>query len=305
MNDIYKSLAGRTPDTQFRNLCRLVLRVGVRSETQQSRKKGEKERATYSIPYPVVSVYPIDNGFPMETARRIGKAGISESLALLVNGVRMNDELNREWGVPFWNSTFADPEKCRKRGLKQGDLGPASYAVLSHFPMPNGGTFNQIQAVLAQIREYPHLKTHIMTTLYPPGIYRCTEMAQQVVTVPCHGNIINILIQEGKLHYQTVWRSIDLGAGEPHDRIGHAALWLAICHVLGCPPGAMSIVYLNAHYYENQRYVIEELVAREPRQFPTVVLRDPPEALEAFRKEHFEINGYDPHPAIVDIPVSP
>lgn len=305
MDNFYKPLAERTPDTQYQDICRLALEIGVPSETQQSKKKGEAEKTTFSIPYPVTSVYRIENGFPMETCRKIGKAGINEGFAILVNGVRMNDELNEEWGVPFWNSTFADPRKCMKRGLVQGDMGPASYAVLRDFPLPNGYTFNQIRAVMDQIRELPHLKTHTMTTLYPPGIYRGKGKVQQVVTVPCHGTIINLLILKGKLNYQTVWRSTDLGAGEVHDRIAHAALWLAFCHVLGYPPGIMSITYLNAHYYGEELETLKKLVSREPRLFPTVTLKDPPDTIEAFRKGHFEITDYDPHPAIDGIPVSP
>lgn len=304
MNNFYKPLAERTPDTQYCNHCRLALEIGQPSETQQSKKKGEREKVTYSIPYPVTSVYRIENGFPMETCRKIGKAGINEALAILVNGVRMNDELNNEWGVPFWNSTFADPQKCLKRGLAPGDMGLASYAVLRDFPMPNGKTFNQVQAVIEQIRELPHLKTHTMTTLYPPGIYRGAGKVQQVVTVPCHATIINLLVLGGKLNYQTVWRSTDLGAGEVHDRIGHAALWLALCHVLGYPPGIMSITYLNAHYYGEQRKTLEEIISRAPRPFPTVLLKNPPDTIEAFRKEHFDISDYNPHPAIDGIPVS-
>ena len=305
MEDFYKPLAERTPDTQYRNLCQLALEVGVRSETQQSKKKGEDEKVTYSIPYSVTSMYYIENGFPMETCRKIGKAAINEGFAILVNGVRMNSELNDGWKVPFWNSTFVDERKCLKRGLEQGDLGPASYAVLHDFPMPDGSTFNQIQAVIEQIHELPHLKTHTMTTLYPPGIYRGKGKIQKVVTVPCHGTIINLLVLGGKLNYETVWRSTDLAVGEAHDRIAHAALWLAFCHVLGYPPGIMSIIYLNAHYYENQREAMKEIVSREPRPFPTVTLKDPPNIIEGFRKGNFDITDYNPHTAIDGIPVSP
>lgn len=305
MDNFYKPLAERTPDSQYRNLCQLALDIGVPSETQQSKKKGEDEKVTYSIPYSVTSVYRIENGWPMETSRTIGKVGINEAFAILVNGVRMNDELNTAWGIPFWNSTFADPNKCLKRGLAQGDIGPAGYAVLHDFPMPDGKTFNQVQAVIDQVRELPHLKTHTMTTLYPPGIYRGKGKVQQVVTVPCHGTIINLLVLGGKLNYETVWRSTDLALGEPNDRVTHAALWLAFCHVLGYPPGIMSITYLNAHYYKNQREAILEIVSREPRLFPTVLLQNPPGDIEAFRKEHFAITDYDPHPAIQRILISP
>lgn len=301
---IYTPCSERKPDTQYRGICSLLLKMGVRSETQQSKKAGGTERATYSLPFAVTVVYDIRNGWPMETCRKIGKAGINEGIALAC-GVRMNSELNEVWGVPFWNSTFADPEKCRKRGLEQGDLGPASYAVLHDFPMPNGGTFNQIQTVIDQIRELPHLKTHTMTTLYPPGIYRGKGKKQMVVTVPCHGTVINLVVLNGKLHLSVVFRSSDMVVGEPHDRIIYGAYWFAFCHVLGYEPGYMSITYLNAHYYENQRAALDEIISREPRPFPTVTLKDPPDDFFAFRKGHFEIADYNPHPAIPDIPVSP
>jgi len=301
---LQKPLDGRTPDQQFRNLCRLALEIGVRSDTQQSKKKGEEEKASFSIPYQVTSVYPIENGFPMETGRWIGKASVRENLALLVHAVRRNEVLNRDWKVPFWNSTFEDPGKCLRRGLEPGDMGPASYAVLRQFPTPEG-PFDQLAAVMQQIRELPHLKTHIMTTLYPPGIFRGKGRTQQVVTVPCNGTLIYLTVLGGKLNYSTVWRSTDLGAAEPHDRSGHAAIWLALCHVLNYPPGYFSITYFNAHYYENQRWVLEEIVGREPRAFPTITLKDPPDMIEDFRDTHFEITDYNPYPAIPGIPVSP
>ncbi len=289
---------------QFRSLCIRLLREGIRSETQQSKKAGETERATYSLPFAISHVYDIKNGCPMETCRQIGKASINEGFAL-ANGVRMNNELNRDWQVPFWNSTFEDPRKCEKRGLAQGDLGPASYVVLHDFPAHDGTMFNQIQAVIDQVRELPHLKTHTMTTLYPPGIFRGKGKRQMVVTVPCWGTVINIFVLDGKLHLEMVMRSADMVVGEAHDRLMFSAFWLAFCHVLGYEPGKMSIVYLNAHYYENQRGVLEEIISREPRPFPTVTLKNPPDDFFAFRKEHFEVANYHPYPAIKDIPVSP
>jgi thymidylate synthase len=278
--------------------------MGVRSETQQSKKAGEAERATYSLPFAVTAVYDIRNGFPMETCRKLGKAAINEGFAF-ANGVRDNDELNKKWGVPFWNSTFADPKKCEKRGLDQGDLGPASYAVLHDFPRYDGGTFNQIQAVIDQIRELPHLKTHTMTTLYPPGIFRGHGKRQMVVTVPCHGTVINIVILDRKLNLSVVFRSSDMVIGEPHDRIIYGAYLLAFCDVLGYEPGYMSITYLNAHYYENQRAALEEIVSREPRPFPTVKIAYPLSNFFFYRKTDFLVTDYNPHPAIPGIPVSP
>jgi len=299
----YLPVLERVPDYQYRNLGKRLLAEGIRSETQQSRKSGQNEKVTYSLPFAVSHVYDYKNGMPMETCRKIGKAGMNEGFAFL-NGVRNNDILNQEYDVPFWNSTFKDPEKCLKRGLAPGDLGPASYAVLHDFPTPNGN-FNQVQAIIDQIRELPHLKTHTITTLYPPGIFRGVGKVQQVVTVPCHGTVINVIILGGQLYLEMVQRSADIVVGEPHDRMIYISLWLALCYILRYEPGKLSITYLNAHYYENQREALREIISREPRPFPTITLIDPPNDIFSFRKHHFSITDYSPHAAIRDIPVTP
>lgn len=305
MNPNYLPYEERKPDHQYQQLMKQLLLYGVYSPTQQSIKSGDMRKGTYSLPFPVVHTYPIENGFPLETARsyRGGCTKAIEEIFAIINGVR-NVSGFKERGCDFWDSTFEDPKKAAKRGLAPGDLGLASYAVLHDFPTPTG-TFNQMQAVLDQIAELPHLKTHTMTTLYPPGIYRGKGRTQQVVTVPCHGSIINILILAGKLYFEVVFRSSDMPIGELPDRAEYAALWLAICHVTGYQPGAFSIVYLNPHYYGNQRDAVEELASRNPRRFPTMVLRNPPSDLFSFRAANFELSDYDPHPPISGIAVSP
>jgi thymidylate synthase len=185
----------------------------------------------------------------------------------------------------------------------QGDLGPASYAVLHDFPTPDG-YFNQVQALIDQIRELPHLKTHTITTLYPPGIFRGKGKKQQVVTVPCHGTVINVTILNDLLNFEVVNRSTDILLGEVHDRLMYGTIWLALCHATGYRPGILSIVFLNAHYYGNQREVLEMVVSREPRPFPTVTLQDPPDNFFDFRKTHFKVTDYNPHPAITNIPLT-
>lgn len=301
----YLPYAKRAPDFQYLGLLKQLMRDGIRSETQQSSKKDGAGKETFSLPYPVTHVYDLRNGFPWETGRSMKSGFIAvNELFAFVNGVRSNDVLVREWGVPFWNSTFEDPEKCRKRGLAPGDLGPASYAVLGKFPTKDG-SFNQMQALVEQIRELPHLKTHIATTLYPPGIFRGTGKVQKVVTVPCHGTIIYVTVLERKMNLTMVQRSADVLVGEPHDRVAYPALLLALAHVTGYEPGIFSVVYLNPHFYENQRAHLEEFVARKPVAYPTVTLANPPDDIFAFRRGHFELADYHPHPAMPGIPVSP
>jgi thymidylate synthase len=50
------------------------------------------------------------------------------------------------------------------------------------------------------------------------------------------------------------------------------------------------------------------MLDREPRRLPTVQLSEEGRKvadIHEFRAEHFEVSDYDPHPAILSIPVSP
>ncbi len=62
-----------------------------------------------------------------------------------------------------------------------------------------------------------------------------------------------------------------------------------------------------AHIYANQLPAVEEMLAREPRRLPTLRLNEAGRRvtdIHDFRAEHFELTDYDPHPAIVGIPVT-
>ena len=57
----------------------------------------------------------------------------------------------------------------------------------------------------------------------------------------------------------------------------------------------------DAHIYENQFEKVEELLAREPRKFPTMHLNaDGITRITDFRPEHFVLgDDYDPHPKML------
>jgi len=316
MHPEYLSYEQRTPDSQPQDTLRLVRKHGKRSKTQQ----GED---SFSLPYPVVHVHPLSQGYPWCTLRNIRGSGFMsiDELQFMINGEDSNEVLNKKYGVPFWNDTFKDPEKCRKRGLPPNTMGPASYGpVLHHFPFhgwsfidrlkalffPQTFGFNQVQAVIDQIKELPHLKTHIMTTLFPPGIFRGTGKVQKVVTVPCHGTVALYLVLDGRLYLIMVQRSGDLlPAALNHNKIQWAAQLLMMAQITGYVPDTFSHVILNPHIYERQLPYVDEVLSREPRPYPTVRINDPSiKDIFSFRKQHFTLEDYNPHSAIKGIPVS-
>jgi thymidylate synthase len=63
----------------------------------------------------------------------------------------------------------------------------------------------------------------------------------------------------------------------------------------------------DAHIYEDQIELLEPMLERESRAFPTVNLTTEGKKIKDihdFRAEHFEITDYNPHPSIPKIPVA-
>jgi thymidylate synthase len=54
----------------------------------------------------------------------------------------------------------------------------------------------------------------------------------------------------------------------------------------------------DVHLYLNHVEMAKTLLSREPRPFPKVRLKRRPSSIDGYRIEDFEIEGYDPHPAI-------
>jgi len=293
----YKSYEKRTPDFQYQNLLKDILENGVRDKSQTGTD-------TITRMGTVPMRFRLDNGFPVITERSIKgfwRAPIGELFAF-INGARTLEKLE-EFGCSWWDS-WASPEKCTKRGLEAGDLGPGSYGAAFHdFPTSEGESFNQFKYLVQQIKEKPHLKTHIVTPFIPQYIYRVEGRQQKVVVVPCHG-LLHIRIIDNKLTLAMWQRSGDVPIGVPSNMVQYAALTMALAHVTGYEPYEYIHTISDAHIYVDQVDAVKEVISREPRAFPTVTMNTEKNDLFAFRKEDFELSDYDPHPPIKGIPVA-
>ncbi|OGD67289.1 thymidylate synthase [Candidatus Campbellbacteria bacterium RIFOXYC2_FULL_35_25] len=297
-NVAYKPYEGRTPDYQYQNTIKLILEQGVRSKSQPGTD-------TLTVLCPPASHYRLDNGFPMITERSVKSfwgQPIGEICAF-VNGVRTLKGLE-EFGCKFW-SLWGTPEKCAKRGLEAGDLGPGSYGAGFHdFPTADGGTFNQFQHIIEQIKEIPHLKTHFVSPWIPQFIGRGKGKQQKVVVAPCHGWLY-FKVYGDELTTVMVQRSADFPVGVPSNMIQYAALTMMMAHATGLKPVEFIHQPIDAHVYVDQIPRMKELIKREPRPFPTVTMNTDVDDFFGFRKKHFTLgDDYNPHPAMKDIPVA-
>jgi thymidylate synthase len=263
--------------------------------------------------YSNFALAPLDfkfrNGFPLITERKIGfwRKFINE-MAAFVNGARTLNEMsqygNEKTWPDFWKK-WLTPEKCADFGLAPGDMGDGSYAVFGKYPTPEGPHFNQFLAMIEQMRDFPGVTTHLATSWMPAYALGNKRRRRKVVVAPCHGTVVRVIINNGRLTLQHVQRSADMPVGAIGNIIGYAAIALELSRVLNVEPYRYVHFFMDPHTYEDQIPCVHELLQREPRPFPTLKIKDAaPRNFLDFRAEHFELSDYNPHPAMNDIPVT-
>lgn len=296
MDTIYKPLDERTPDTQYQDNIRFIL---VNGELVQDNP--QKDGAITCFATTNRMVFDPRNGVPFLTERSMEtfwKKPIGEIFGM-INGETSIDGLESYGCKGFWSPYRG---KGTELGLAPDDLGPGSYGAAFHdFPMPDGNTLNQFEQLLEQIRNYPGLRTHLVTPWIP--FYTARGPNRKVQVAPCHG-WIHVRVINGKLHMRMDQRSGDFPLGVANNMIQYAALHLALCQVTGLESGNYIHEVSDAHIYTNQIEKMRELVERPARPFPILRLDPTVTNLFDFRAEHFTLEEYDPHPAM-QIPYSP
>ncbi|MFA6095183.1 MAG: thymidylate synthase [Candidatus Paceibacterota bacterium] len=301
-----KPVLERTIDTQYQDLLKEILEKGIRSISQQG-----TDAITLIGPRPLH--FKLANGFPIINERNmspkesetlpvtIWKQAIGELFAF-INGARTLKQI-AAFGCGWWGP-WATEDKCKKRGLETGDLGPGSYGAAFHdFPTIEGGSFNQWKHIVEQIKEEPQLRTHFVSPWVPQYVGRGKGKQQKVTIAPCHG-WVHIRIIDNKLTLHMIQRSCDVPVGVPSNMIQYAALTLALAHVTGTEAYEYVHSFSDAHIYVDQVEAVEKMLAREPRVLATMKINTDKTDLFDFRHEDFEITEYNPHPGIKGIPVA-
>ncbi|MFH1959530.1 MAG: thymidylate synthase [Patescibacteria group bacterium] len=294
----------KKPDFQYQDTLKLILEQGTRVKSQTG-----TDTITYIAPPPMR--FDLENGFPMITERNMApdfkkvptvwKQALGEIIGF-INGARTQEEL-QSYGCHWWR-TWVTEKKCHKRGLEAGDLGPGSYgAAFYDFPTLEGSNYNQVQNIVEQIIELPHLKTHFISPWIPQYTIRGKGKKQNVVVCPCHG-WMHILIQNDKLNLHMFQRSGDVPIGVPSNMVQYAALTMMLAQVTGYKPGTFIHTISDAHIYVDQIPAVKKIVKREPRPFPTMTLKTNNKDIFKFRVDDFQLSDYYPHPGIKNIPVA-
>src|SRR5947199_2186590 len=129
---------------QYHDLLRLVLEHG-------KLKADRTGTGTYSV-FGAQARFPLGDGFPLLTTKKLHLKSIIYELLWFLCGDTNIKYLN-EHGVTIWDE-WADAD---------GDLGRIYGAQWCDWRTPEGGSINQIDRVIAQIKENPASRRLIVT----------------------------------------------------------------------------------------------------------------------------------------------
>ncbi|MCZ6458454.1 MAG: thymidylate synthase, partial [Gammaproteobacteria bacterium] len=114
---------------------------------------------------------------------------------------------------------------------------------------------------------------------------------------PCH-TVFQFYVAEGKLSCQLYQRSADIFLGVPFNIASYALLTLMIAQVCNLEPGDFVHTFGDAHLYANHLDQADEQLSRTPKPLPTLRLNPAVKDIFGFTLADFELDGYEPDPAI-------
>ncbi|MCZ6915614.1 MAG: thymidylate synthase [Gemmatimonadetes bacterium] len=224
--------------------------------------------------------FDLSHGFPLLTTKKVHLKSIIYELLWFLRGDTNVGYLN-DHGVTIWNQ-WAD---------ERGDLGPIYGHQWRSWPAPDGRHIDQLQNVIAEVRDNPSSRRLIVSAWNVADI-------PKMALAPCHV-LFQFYVVDGKLSCQLYQRSADLFLGVPFNLASYALLALVIAQILSLEPGEFIHTFGDVHIYQNHVDQVSLQLSREPRALPRMRLNPDIENLEGFDYEDFVLEGYDPHPRIV------
>ncbi len=223
--------------------------------------------------------YDLADGFPVLTTKRLHLRSIIVELLWFLRGDTNVAFLHRH-GVSIWDE-WAD---------EQGDLGPVYGSQWRSWPTPDGGSIDQIAAVIERIRTEPHSRRLIVSA------WNVAEVDSMALP-PCH-TLFQFYVASGRLSCQLYQRSGDLFLGVPFNIASYSLLLMMVAQACGLEAGEFVHTFGDAHLYSNHMDQAREQLTREPRPLPRMRLNRDVGSVFDFTLDDFELVGYEPHPPI-------
>ena len=239
--------------------------------------------------------FDLRQGFPLLTTKKVHLKSVVYELLWFLAG-----DTNKQWlndhGVTIWDEW----------ALEDGDLGPVYGKQWRSWSCPDGSTIDQIAQVVEQIKRTPNSRRLIVSGWNPADLPDETQSPQDNVRAgkaalpPCH-TLFQFYVANGELSCQLYQRSADYFLGVPFNIASYALLTHMVAQQCELKVGDFVHTFGDLHLYLNHLdnpTIVDEQLSRTPKALPQLVIKRKPESIFDYRYEDFEIEGYDPDPAI-------
>jgi thymidylate synthase len=223
--------------------------------------------------------FKLSDGFPLVTTKKTHLKAIIHELLWCLNG-DTNIKYLHDNGVTIWDE-WAD---------ENGDLGHVYGYQWRSWPTADGKFIDQITEVVNTIKNNPNSRRIIVSAWNVGDL-------DKMALPPCPA-FFQFYVANGKLSCQLYQRSADTFLGIPFDIATYSLLTMMIAQVCDLEPGDFIHTFGDTHIYNNHFEQVKEQLSREPRSLPTMKINPAIKDILSFRYEDFELEGYDPHPAI-------
>jgi thymidylate synthase len=223
--------------------------------------------------------YNLQDGFPLLTTKKLHMRSIIFELLWFLKG-DTNVRYLQEHGVRIWNE-WAD---------ENGDLGPVYGGQWRSWRTADGGTIDQISALVQQIGTNPDSRRLIVSAWNVGEIERMALPA-------CHV-LFQFYVAEGRLSCQLYQRSADVFLGVPFNIASYALLTMMVAQVCDLQPGDFVHTFGDVHLYLNHVEQARLQLTRQPYPLPAMKLNPAVKEISGFQFEDFELVNYQSHPHI-------
>jgi thymidylate synthase len=256
---------------QYLELCRRVLDHGA----DRPDRTGTGTRSLFGWQMR----FDLGAGFPLVTTKKLNTKAIVHELLWFLRG-ETNVRSLQAAGVHIWDE-WADAN---------GELGPVYGSQWRSWPARDGGSIDQIAAVVQSLRTQPWSRRHVVSAWNVAEIDR-------MALAPCHC-LFQFYAADGRLSCQLYQRSADLFLGVPFNIASYSLLTHMVAQACGLAAHEFVHTLGDAHIYHNHIEQVRRQLERDPRPLPALRLNPEVTDIFGFRFEDVAFEAYDPHPPI-------
>ncbi len=223
--------------------------------------------------------FDLSEGFPLVTTKKLHIRSIVYELLWFLRG-DSNIGYLKDNSVSIWDE-WADDE---------GELGPVYGVQWRSWPTPDGGSIDQIEQIMRQLRENPDSRRIILSAWNVADI-------DKMALPPCHC-LFQFWVAEGKLSCQQYQRSCDIFLGVPFNIASYSLLTHMLAQQADLNVGEFIWTGGDCHLYSNHLEQADEQLQREPLPLPRLAIKRRPPSIFEYEFEDFEVLNYESHPHI-------